>query len=126
MEARLGLASISNVNKQKPIKPMAPHCTQHLTTKRTIARYGWNPDLPDHRGFCLQRATPQTRPLPAKADLRKQCPAVYDQGQIVLTANAIAAAIEFDLLKQSSPISRPHAFLHLLQRARYRTHRLHR
>ena len=34
-------------------------------------------------------------------DLRAQCPPVYDQGQLgSCTANAIAAAIEFDRLKQ--------------------------
>jgi C1A family cysteine protease len=40
--------------------------------------------------------------LPDKADLRPQCPKeVYDQGQLgSCTANSIAGAIEFDLLKQ--------------------------
>ena len=69
--------------------------------QRTIARYGWNPDLPDHRDFVYSAPLPKLGPLPAKADLRKQCPPVYDQGQIgSCTANAIAGAIEFDLLKQ--------------------------
>jgi C1A family cysteine protease len=39
--------------------------------------------------------------LPAKADLRAQCPLVYNQGQLgSCTANAIAGAIQFDRLKQ--------------------------
>ncbi|MDQ6623522.1 MAG: C1 family peptidase [Verrucomicrobiota bacterium] len=40
--------------------------------------------------------------LPASVDLRPQCPPeVYDQGQLgSCTANAIAAAIEFDQMKQ--------------------------
>jgi C1A family cysteine protease len=39
--------------------------------------------------------------LPASADLRPQCPPVYDQGQLgSCTANAIAGAIQFDRLKQ--------------------------
>lgn len=39
--------------------------------------------------------------LPAKVDLRAKCPPVYDQGQLgSCTANAIAAAVEFDLMKQ--------------------------
>jgi len=39
--------------------------------------------------------------LPAKVDLRPQCPPVYDQGQLgSCTANAIGAAIEFDRRKQ--------------------------
>jgi C1A family cysteine protease len=39
--------------------------------------------------------------LPPSTDLRGQCPAVYDQGQIgSCTANAIGAGFEFDLTKQ--------------------------
>jgi C1A family cysteine protease len=76
----------------------APKKTAATIVKRG---YGWNPDLPDHRDhvFAAPRAT--VAKLPPKADLRKGCPAVYDQGQLgSCTANAIAAAIEFDLLKQ--------------------------
>jgi C1A family cysteine protease len=42
--------------------------------------------------------------LPAKVDLRPQCPkTVYDQGQLgSCTANSIAGAVEFDLLKQKA------------------------
>jgi C1A family cysteine protease len=68
---------------------------------RKIARYGWRPDLPDQRDHIYAAPLPKLGPLPAKVDLRKQCPAVYNQEQIgSCTANAIAAAIEFDLLKQ--------------------------
>jgi C1A family cysteine protease len=63
--------------------------------------YGWMPDLPDHRDRQFAAPLMKLGPLPAKVDLRKQCPPVYDQGQIgSCTANAIAAAIEFDRLKQ--------------------------
>jgi C1A family cysteine protease len=71
-------------------------------TPRKIQRYGWRPDLPDARDH-LFAAPPQTLVgLPRKVDLRDQCPKeVYDQGQLgSCTANAIAAAFEFDLLKQ--------------------------
>lgn len=67
-----------------------------------ISKYGWQPDLPDQRDF--NYAAPRTiiRTLPAKVDLRKQCPAVYDQGQLgSCTANAIGAAFEFDMMKQA-------------------------
>jgi len=41
--------------------------------------------------------------LPAAVDLRPKCPAVYDQGQLgSCTGNAIAGAVEFDLLKQKA------------------------
>ncbi len=70
-------------------------------TPRKIKRFGWKPDLPDRRDQ-LYAAPPRVAPLPATVDLRAQCPAtVYDQGQLgSCTANAIAAAIEFDILKQ--------------------------
>jgi len=70
-------------------------------TSRKIAKYGWKPDLPDHRDLVYAAPLLKLGPLPATVDLRKQCPPVYDQGQIgSCTANAIAAAFEFDLLKQ--------------------------
>jgi C1A family cysteine protease len=41
--------------------------------------------------------------LPPSVDLRSECPPVYDQGQLgSCTANAIAAAIEFDQRKQAT------------------------
>ena len=68
---------------------------------RKIARYGWTPDLPDQRDHLYAAPLPKLGPLPAKVDLRKLCPKVYDQGQIgSCTANAIAGAIEFDLNNQ--------------------------
>ena len=66
-----------------------------------IARYGWLPDLPDQRDHYYAAPVAPAGALPAKVDLRAQCPPVYDQGQLgSCTANAIAAAIEFDRLKQ--------------------------
>lgn len=70
-----------------------------------LRRYGWTPDLPDHRDHMYSAPAHAVRALPAKVDLRPQCPTtVYDQGQLgSCTANAIAAAIEFDRLKQQLP-----------------------
>jgi len=66
--------------------------------------YGWSPDLPDHRDRQFAAPLLKLGPLPSKVDLRKQCPTVYNQGQIgSCTANAIAGAIEFDRLKQKLP-----------------------
>ncbi|MBA3938804.1 MAG: C1 family peptidase [Planctomycetes bacterium] len=64
-------------------------------------KYGWVPDLPDHRDLLYAAPHAIMRALPAKVDLRKQCPkTVYDQGQIgSCTANAIAGALEFAQLK---------------------------
>jgi C1A family cysteine protease len=46
--------------------------------------------------------------LPPAVDLRPQCPPVYDQGQLgSCTGNGIAAAIEFDQMKQKQPVFAP-------------------
>jgi C1A family cysteine protease len=67
----------------------------------TIKHYGWTPDIPDVRDHFYAAPAPILMALPPKADLRKKCPAVYDQGQLgSCTANAIAAAFQFDRLKQ--------------------------
>jgi C1A family cysteine protease len=58
------------------------------------------PDLPDHRDHTYA-APERLGTLPTSVDLREQCPEVYDQGQLgSCTANAIAAAFEFDLHRQ--------------------------
>ena len=67
-------------------------------------RYGWIPDLPDQRDQLYAAPIPLLAVLPAKTDLTPQCPPVYDQGQLgSCTANAIAAALQFDLMKQAGP-----------------------
>jgi C1A family cysteine protease len=68
---------------------------------RSNKRLGWVPDLPDHRDYLYAAPVAWLAKLPSKVDLRTQCPPVYDQGQLgSCTANAIAAAIEFDQMKQ--------------------------
>jgi len=68
---------------------------------RTIKGYGWIPDLPDHRDLVYSAPRAVTKKLPAKTDLRPQCPPVYDQGELgSCTANAIGAAHQFEQLKQ--------------------------
>jgi len=68
---------------------------------RKIQRYGWKPDLPDPRDLTYSGPLHIQQELPPSVDLRSKCPPVYDQGQLgSCTANAIAAAIEFDLIKQ--------------------------
>lgn len=66
-----------------------------------VSRYGWVPDLPDHRDQLYVAPWEVVGVLPARVDLRPECPPVYDQGRLgSCTANALAAAIEFDRLKQ--------------------------
>lgn len=67
---------------------------------KTDYRYGWVPDLPDHRDLVRETAPEDLSNLPAKVDLRDSpnMPPVYNQLQIgSCTANGIAAALEFAL-----------------------------
>ena len=68
---------------------------------RKIKHYGWTRDMPDNRDY-LYVAPPQILSnLPPRVDLRPQCPPIYDQGQLgSCTSNAIAGAVEFDLIKE--------------------------
>jgi C1A family cysteine protease len=70
----------------------------------SIQYYGWIPDLPDQRDFLYAAPTPIQRDIPPRMDLSDRCPPIYDQGQLgSCTANAIAAAIEFDQKKKFVP-----------------------
>lgn len=65
--------------------------------KRT---YGWKPELPDMRDHMVAFRR-RAAALPTRVDLRPNCPPVYDQGSIgSCTANAAAAAFQFDQMKQ--------------------------
>ena len=71
--------------------------------QRSPRWYGWTPDLPDHRDLVYQAPLARLGPLPKKADLRGECPPVYNQGSLgSCTANAIAAALGFDQMKQQA------------------------
>jgi C1A family cysteine protease len=90
------------------------------STARNISKYGWRPDLPDSRDFLYAAPRLALAQLPATVDLKAQCPAVYDQGRIgSCTANAIAAAFEFNLVKQQLPDFAPsRLFIYYNERAR--------
>jgi len=69
---------------------------------RQIKRFGWIPDLPDQRDHIYAAPFERTDVLPTSVDLRPNCPPVYDQGQLgSCTANAIAAAFQFDEMKEN-------------------------
>jgi C1A family cysteine protease len=71
---------------------------------RTDVRFGWIPDLPDHRDYLYAAPVPMLQALPTSIDLTAQCPPIYDQGQLgSCTANAIAGAIQFEEIKQNLP-----------------------
>ena len=72
-----------------------------MTKPRKIVRYGWIPDQPDQRDHMYAAPAEFLAALPPRADLRRRCPKVYNQGRLgSCTANAIAGAIEFERRKQ--------------------------
>ncbi len=83
------------------------------------AKYGWIPDIPDHRDHLYGAPIRTLQTLPPSVDLTAKCPAVYDQGQIgSCTANAIGAALEFDRMKQGLPDFMPsRLFIYYNERA---------
>lgn len=86
----------------------------------TTRRYGWIPDLPDHRDVRFWTARgPSAAPLPPHVDLRPACPPVYDQGQLgSCTANAIGGAIQFERMRQKLPNWNPsRLFIYYNERA---------
>jgi C1A family cysteine protease len=88
--------------------------------ERKIAGYGWNRDLPDGRDYMYAAPLEVLAKLPSKVDLSKECPDVYDQGQLgSCTANAIGAALEFDQIKQGkkSPFTPSRLFIYYNERA---------
>ena len=67
-----------------------------------LGHYGWMPDVPDQRDLVFAAA--RVISLPPSVDLRPGCPPVYDQGQLgSCTANAIAAAIQYEQMRQNEP-----------------------
>jgi C1A family cysteine protease len=89
-----------------------------MVEKAKSRGYGWHPDLPDHRDHKFV-PTINRLILPPSTDLRGGCPPVYDQGQLgSCTANAIAAALEFDRKKQGLPDWVPsRLFIYWVERA---------
>jgi C1A family cysteine protease len=62
---------------------------------KSINKYGWVPDLPDHRDYLFSAVRPVPPALPAHLDLRPFCSKVEDQGNLgSCTANALAGALE--------------------------------
>lgn len=90
-------------NYSKPfVKFLGENAKMSMRTMK-IQKYGWIPDLPDHRDYLFAAAPEILAKLPSSVDLTNQCPPVYDQSQLgSCTANAIAAAVEFDLMKQKA------------------------
>src|SRR5215212_2475258 len=69
---------------------------------------GWLHDKPDERDYIFRPRVVAPAKLPPKVDLRTQFPAIYDQGHLgSCTANALAAAFDFDRHKQGKNYMSP-------------------
>ena len=77
---------------------ISSYITSDLNIK--YKKYGWVRDLPDARDvYCKPNFTNVTSSI---IDLRDHCPGIYNQGKLgSCTANAIAAAYEYDEIKQN-------------------------
>lgn len=88
---------------------------------RRVAGFGWRPDLPDARDHLYAVSSVTLKKLPTAVDLRPKFKfAVYNQGNIgSCTANAIAAAIQFDRAqaKQKPSFTPSRLFIYYNERA---------
>jgi len=84
-----------------------------------IKRYGWVRDV---RDFVYQRRF-HTKDVPEKVDLRKFYPPVYEQGKLgSCSANAIAAGLEYSLIKQKKDVFVPsRLFIYYNERSLWKT-----
>jgi C1A family cysteine protease len=79
-----------------------------------MRRYGWSPDLKDHRDFPYR---PKVTRVPAVVDLRPGCPAIYDQGQLgSCTGNGIAGVIEYALIREKRDMVPSRLFIYFNER----------
>lgn len=76
---------------------MSPRRSQKTPIRRrSISRYGWIPDLPDHRDILYRNVYRIPQKLPRVIDLRANCSPVEDQEQLgSCTANALVGLMEY-------------------------------
>ena len=74
-------------------------------SQRKIQRYGWKPDLPDHRDHMFAAPPPAPEGLPVLKNLRPLVKTVFDQGQLgSCTGNSIAQAFMVTLTIEKKPM----------------------
>lgn len=71
---------------------------KRFAQKKSFRRYGWVPGTKEPKHFF---DVPHMAVLPTHVDLRSNCPAIYDQGNLgSCTANAAAALAQYIMIKQ--------------------------
>ncbi len=87
--------------------PLTPRRSSFSSSRtRRSQQFGWLPDAPDARDHLY--SAPMAVSLPRQFDLRDHygCPPVYDQKKLgSCTANALAAALQFERMRQNLPRS---------------------
>jgi C1A family cysteine protease len=88
-----------------PLSKIAPTSRKLRAVLRPVTNhqwYGWKPDKKDDRDHVL--TVPVPGKLPERVYLQGGMPPIYDQGALgSCTANAIAAAIQYDRINQGLP-----------------------
>jgi C1A family cysteine protease len=93
--------------------------TDSVLGGNTARRYGWVPDLPDHRDILYSSVRSIPANLPPHVDLRNLCSKVEDQGQLgSCTGNALVGALEYLERKDGVPyIELSRLFIYYNERA---------
>ena len=92
-------STMEKQNEHDDIIEISEHMCQD--EPKVVNKYGWKADLPDHRDLSIQFE--EYDHYNQKIDLREHCPPIYDQGNLgSCTANAIAAAYQFDEIRQEN------------------------
>ena len=70
----------------------------------TNRKFGWVPDLPDHRDLTYKLNMKLAQNLPPEVDLRFGCPPIQNQGELgCCTGFGISACVQYDQLAQKDP-----------------------
>ncbi len=87
---------VRNSKEEVMTMPVKKNKAAGTKPEKGMNRFGWLPDLPDHRDYLYSAVRPIPPTLPAQVDLRPFCSKVEDQGSLgSCTANALAGALEF-------------------------------
>ena len=91
------------------------HCNHAL--RQHSSKYKWRRDIPDSRDIIHAYEEGDLCTGVTKVDLRKDMPEVYDQGELgSCTANAIAAAFEYDTIQNQKDFHPSRLFIYWNER----------